>query len=73
MNAVGEQRPDVADILLTGKEVEQTTGVSSRTIQRLVAQGLMPAPLKLGSQNRWSRAAIETRLAAGCPAVRKEA
>lgn len=69
MNNHDAQRAPLQDTLLDGHEVEQTTKLSGRTIQRLVAQGLLPAPFKVGAQNRWSRNAIDAWLAAGCPAV----
>ena len=44
---------------------------STRHVYRLADAGKMPAPLKLGSLVRWSRAAIEEWIAAGCPSCRK--
>ncbi len=40
--------------LMKRDEVEATIGVSRRTLQRMVAKGAFPAPIKLGPQlNRW--------------------
>jgi excisionase family DNA binding protein len=42
-------------------------GVSSRHVRRLVDAGKCPAPVRLGRSCRWSRAAVETWIADGCP------
>lgn len=55
--------------LLSRRQVGDLALLSERTVDRLVARGLLPRPFKLGAQTRWSRAAIEKWLAEGCPAV----
>jgi len=56
--------------LLDVQAVAEVLGCSSRHVYRLSDAGRMPAPVRLGSLVRWSRAAIDEWVAAGCPAVR---
>jgi len=54
--------------LLDVGRVAALLGVSSRQVYRLADGGRMPRPLKLGGAVRWDREAIESWIAAGCPA-----
>lgn len=46
-------------------------GVSTRHVRRLVDAGKCPQPVRLGGCVRWSRAAVDAWIAAGCPTCRK--
>ncbi|MEL6958703.1 MAG: helix-turn-helix domain-containing protein [Pseudomonadota bacterium] len=46
-------------VLLTQSDVSARLQVSQRQIQRMVAAGDFPPPMKVGSQNRWSEAHLE--------------
>jgi len=78
-NATGEQiagragaeKSDTA--MLDVNQVATLLNCSSRHIYRLSDAGRMPKPVKLGSLVRWSRAAVETWIAEGCPSCRKGA
>ena len=56
--------------LLSVEQVAEMLNCSSRHVYRLADAGKMPAPLKIGSLVRWSRASIESWIADGCKAVR---
>jgi excisionase family DNA binding protein len=56
--------------LLDVKVVAELLDCSSRHVYRLSDAGRMPAPVRLGSLVRWSRPAIETWIADGCPPTR---
>jgi excisionase family DNA binding protein len=62
---------EVPPELIDGKTVAKLTGVSLRHFRRLVDLGLAPPPVRLGRVVRWSRAALEQWIAAGCLPVRK--
>lgn len=59
--------------LLDVQAVAELCGCSTRHVYRLSDAGKMPRPLKLGSLVRWSRAAIEEWIDAGCPSCRQGA
>ena len=54
-------------VLLNIGAVAQLFGCSSRHVSRMADAGQMPRPLRLGKLMRWSRDAIETWIARGCP------
>ncbi len=56
-------------ILLDVQAVADMLDCSARHIYRMSDAGKMPAPVKLGALVRWSRAAIEDWIAAGCPRI----
>lgn len=58
-------------IMLTVQDVATLLNCSSRTVYRLADSGRMPRPVKLGALVRWSKAAVEQWIAAGCPDHRK--
>ena len=60
-----------ASQLLDVGAVAKMLRCSPRTIYRLADAGKMPGPVRLGSLVRWSRAAIDEWVAAGCPSCRK--
>lgn len=61
---------DASAKLLDVQAVADLLDCSARHVYRLSDAGRMPAPVKLGSLVRWSAAAIQEWIAAGCPAVR---
>ena len=57
-----------APVLLIGVQtVADLAGVSTRTIQRWVEEGLMPKPIRVNGRSRWQRAKIDEWVALGCP------
>ena len=68
---VGRADAEAASALLDVQQVGALLNCSPRHIYRLADAGKMPAPVKLGALVRWSRAAIEAWIAAGCPSCRK--
>jgi hypothetical protein len=44
--------------LLTGADLQRLFRVTGRTIARWCASGLLPPPVKLGGQNRWTASAL---------------
>ena len=59
--------------LLDVEAVAAMLGCSPRHVYRLSDAGAMPRPVKLGALVRWSKAAVEDWVAAGCPSCRKGA
>jgi excisionase family DNA binding protein len=44
--------------LLDGHDLERLLGLSDRTVRRMIANGLLPAPIRLGRTRRWRLADI---------------
>jgi excisionase family DNA binding protein len=64
--------PDAAPPrLIDVHELARRLDCSSRHVWRLRDTGRLPAPVALGALVRWSSAAIDAWIAAGCPAPRK--
>ena len=55
---------DVADLAAILK-------CSPRTVYRLADSGAIPAPRHLGGLRRWTRTAIDSWMANGCPAAKR--
>ena len=54
--------------LLVGKEeAARMTGISPRSLDRLVSSGKFLRPVRLGGRVLWSRFALEQWITAGCP------
>ena len=53
--------------LLSAERLAELLDISVRTLWRMRSAGKLPAPLRVGSQARWSTATIRAWLAAGCP------
>ncbi len=51
------------DVVLTDGEVADLLKVSRSTVRRMWWKQLLPAPIKIGTINRWRRSEIETWLA----------
>lgn len=58
--------------MLDVKEVAALLKCSARHITRLEESGQMPPAVRLGRLCRWNRAAVEARIADGCPPVSAE-
>jgi predicted DNA-binding transcriptional regulator AlpA len=68
MTRQGSIAGDPSDhLLLALPDVARTANCSGRHFQRLVAAGLAPEPIKLGSLVRWPKAVIEEWIRQGCP------
>jgi excisionase family DNA binding protein len=61
--------PPVQSALLDVKAVAQLLDCSRRHVFRLTNAGKMPPPVRVGHLVRWQRAAVESWIAAGCPAM----
>jgi excisionase family DNA binding protein len=65
---VNTQTPPMTQPLLVGKtEAARLTGISARSIDRLVSAGKFLPPVRLGGRVLWDRHALENWVAAGCP------
>ena len=64
-DGVGEQE------MVTIGDAARLCGVSSRHFRRLADSGLAPLGIRLGRCVRWSKTALNTWMADGCPAIRK--
>jgi excisionase family DNA binding protein len=47
------------DKFLTDDHVMDFFGVSKRTLQKLVAEGKIPSPVKIGGLNRWRNSDLQ--------------
>ncbi len=55
-----------SDRLLNYKEVAEFLGIDPREVRRLVKEGLLPAPIRLGERRRrWRKAEIDRALREG--------
>ena len=61
-----QQQTTPGERLLDVRGVAERLGVGVRMVWKLVSQGRMPAPLKLGRLSRWRAAAIDAWIAGGC-------
>ena len=57
-------------VLITKGQAAELVGISTRTLDRLVATGRFPPPIRLGGSRRWNRRALVRWIDAGCKAVR---
>jgi len=53
-------------LLLDVRSVARLVGCSTKHIRRMVRAGKLPTPVKVGRLTRWSRASLESWIAAGC-------
>jgi excisionase family DNA binding protein len=58
-----------ATALIDVERIADLLHCSTRHVQRLAADGRMPAPIRIGSLRRWPRATIEKWIEEGCPSV----
>lgn len=60
----------LGDACLIGiADVARLLNCSRRHVYRLVEDQRMPAPVKVGRLNRWSRQSVERWISDGCPSV----
>ena len=59
--------PQADGQLLDVNDLAAILKCSSRTVYRLADSGAIPAPRRLGGLRRWTRTAIDSWLASGCP------
>ena len=59
--------PAVAPLLVGKRIAARLTGISSRSLDRLVSSGKFLLPVRLGGRVLWNRLALEQWVAAGCP------
>ncbi|MBI5864816.1 MAG: excisionase family DNA-binding protein [Planctomycetes bacterium] len=60
------QAAAVVDRLLTVREVAARLGISGRQIQKLLASGRFPAPVRLGRSVRWRDGDVSRFIDCGC-------
>jgi len=65
--AVTEPRLRVGESLLTKKQLADTLNLSTRSIDRKIAEGKFPKGILLGGARRWRKALIDEWIAEGCP------
>jgi len=56
---------------VTKPEAAELIGVSVRTLERLVATGRFPPPVRFGRQRRWVRKTLIRWIEGGCRPVRR--
>lgn len=54
-------------VLLSVSDLAQVLGTSTRTIWRLLEQGKLPAPARLGTRLRWRTRDVQDWIKAGMP------
>ena len=58
--------------LVNGDTLAQYLGISPRSIRRLVAEGRIPKPLRIGGSARWNLKLIESWVWGGCKPTPKK-
>lgn len=61
MNAETESASELP-VLFTAGEVAQRLAISRRTLEREIARGRVPPPLKIGRASRWPAADVRSYL-----------
>lgn len=54
-------------LLVNARDAAVILGLGERTLHRHHAQGLIPAPVRLGGRNWWRRDELADWVAKGCP------
>ncbi|MBX9653850.1 excisionase family DNA-binding protein [bacterium] len=54
-------------LLITAKEFAQKLNVSLRQIWRMLSEGRIPQPVRLGGTVRWRLAEVKSWIEEGCP------
>lgn len=55
----------MASELVTAKEAAHTLRVHRSTVYKLIKQGLLPAPIKVGAKSYWLQSDIDTLIQRG--------
>jgi predicted DNA-binding transcriptional regulator AlpA len=63
----GEMMAAALPLLIGKREVARLTGISVRSIDRLVSVGRFVPPVMLGGRVLWNRQALTHWVAGGCP------
>lgn len=64
---VDTQAAPMTEALLVGKaEAARLTGISARSLDRLVSSGKFLSPVRLGGRVLWNRRALAEWVSAGC-------
>ena len=58
----------VAPLLVDKTEAARLTGISARSVDRLVSSDRFPPPIRLGGRVLWNHDALKQWVNAGCPA-----
>ncbi len=61
----------LAESLLTKRQLADTLRLSKRSIDRHIAEGKLPKGFLVGGARRWRRAEIDLWIACGCPIVNR--
>lgn len=59
--------PSSESLLISAEQLSELLQLSTRTLWRLVHEGRIPVPVRIGRSVRWKRAEIEMWIEAGCP------
>ncbi len=59
---------EVRPILVNAAELARILSIGQRTLWRLLADGKLIAPVRIGGNTRWRVDEVETWIEAGCPA-----
>jgi len=59
---------NAAPLLVDKTEAARLTGISSRSVDRLVSSDRFPPPIRLGGRVLWNRDVLKQWVNAGCPA-----
>ena len=59
--------PMTAPLLVGKAETARLTGISARSLDRLVSSGKFLPPVRLGGRVLWNRRTLEQWVASGCP------
>ena len=62
----------MSEVLMRREDLAKLLNTSTRSIHRFVANGKVPAPLRLGNQLRWKPEVIQDWIEAGMPAQEVE-
>ena len=68
-NAVfaGEEPPWDGNLMVSKRQASELLQISTRTIDNLKREGLMPQPIRIGRAVRWNRGELVAWVDAGCP------
>lgn len=65
--SIGSMGTTDEPLLITAKEFAQKLNVSLRQIWRMLSEGRIPQPVRLGGTVRWRLAEVKSWIAEGCP------
>ena len=65
--AVQKMLPGFGESLVTKRQLADVLNLSTRSIDRKIAEGKLPKGILLGGARRWRKALIDEWIAGGCP------